>query len=73
MAWLQDALSQSSAKFKVLLSGSSWTDRSITKKNTWTAYSEDRNGLFHYIRAKIKSKALCYCPATMMKLKSKRF
>ena len=50
MAWLQDTLSQSSAMFKVLLSGSSWTNRSVEKKNTWTAFSEDRNGLFQYIR-----------------------
>lgn len=50
MEWLQNTLSQSNAKFKVLLSGSSWTNRSAEKHNTWTAYSKDRNGLFQYIR-----------------------
>ena len=54
MSWLQNQLSQSEAKFKVLLSGSSWTNHSSSssssKQNTWMAFSEDRDGLFRYIR-----------------------
>lgn len=50
MKWLQQQLSQSEAKFKVLLSGSSWSNLSAANHNTWTAYPEDRNGLFSYIR-----------------------
>lgn len=50
MAWLQKELSNSEAKFKVLLSGSSWSNLSETSKNTWMAFPEDRLGLFSYIR-----------------------
>ncbi len=50
MKWLQKQLSQSEAKFKVLLSGSSWSNLAAANHNTWTAYPEDRNGLFSYIR-----------------------
>ena len=49
MSWLQDQLSQSQAKFKVLLSGSSWTNNPTSNRNTWMAYSEDRAGLFQFI------------------------
>ncbi len=50
MKWLQQQLSQSEATFKVLLSGSSWSNLAAENHNTWTAYPEDRNGLFSYIR-----------------------
>jgi len=50
MKWLQKQLSQSEAKFKVLLSGSSWSNLAAANHNTWTAYPEDRSGLFRYIR-----------------------
>lgn len=50
MKWLQNELSQSEAKFKVLLSGSSWSNLSAGNYNTWTAFPEDRNGIFRYIR-----------------------
>lgn len=50
MAWLQKKLSQSKSRFKVLLSGSSWSNLSVTSQNTWMAFPEDRKGLFSYIR-----------------------
>jgi len=50
MKWLQNELSRSEAKFKVLLSGSSWSNLSAGNYNTWTAFPEDRAGIFSYIR-----------------------
>ncbi len=50
MAWLQSKLIKSDAQFKVLLSGSSWSNQSDAAKNTWVAFPEDRAGLFNYIR-----------------------
>ena len=50
MKWLQQQLSQSEATFKVLLSGSSWSNLAAENHNTWTAYPEERKGLFSYIR-----------------------
>lgn len=50
MKWFQQQLSQSEATFKVLLSGSSWSNLAAEKQNTWTAYPEEHKGLFSYIR-----------------------
>ena len=51
MEWLQRELAQSDAQFKVLLSGSSWSNAaSDADRNTWIAYPNDRDGLFSYIR-----------------------
>ena len=51
MEWLQRQLSSSDATFKVLLSGSSWSNaKSDTDFNTWVAYPNERDGLFSYIR-----------------------
>ncbi len=50
MAWLQKQLIKSEAKFKVLLGGSSWSNQSAESQNTWMAFTEERNGLFSYIR-----------------------
>lgn len=51
MRWLQSQLSESEATFKVLLSGSSWSNaQSETDLNTWVAYPVERSGLLSYIR-----------------------
>lgn len=50
MEWLQDRLVKSEATFKVLLSGSSWSNLSNIHKNTWMAFPSDRNGLFQFIK-----------------------
>ena len=50
MEWLQDQLVTSDATFKVLLSGSSWSNLSDLHKNTWMAFPDDRNGLFRFIK-----------------------
>ncbi len=50
MDWLQNRLATSDATFKVLLSGSSWSNLSDLHKNTWMAFPDDRNGLFRFIK-----------------------
>ena len=50
LAWLKSELAASAAKFKVLLSSSSWTDLRENNLSTWTAFPEERSELLAHIR-----------------------
>ncbi len=51
LEWLQKGLAESEAQFKVLLSGSSWTNETSGNKNSWVAYQSEREKLFDFIKA----------------------
>ncbi len=48
--WLQNSLSVSDSPFKVLISGSGWTNSKGPKGDAWSAFLHERNRLFEFIR-----------------------
>ena len=48
--WLKAGLRQSNAPFKVLVSGSGWTEAKGTGGDSWASYLHEREELFEYIR-----------------------
>ena len=50
LAWLQDGLKESSAVFKVLVSGSGWTKAKGAGGDSWASYINERDALFSFIR-----------------------
>ena len=49
LAWLKEALLQSTAPFKVLVSGMGWTEAKGPTQEAWSSYLSERNTLFDYI------------------------
>jgi alkaline phosphatase D len=49
-AWLKDALKTSTAPFKVLVSGSGWSQAKGLGGDSWASYMYERNELFDFIR-----------------------
>lgn len=49
-AWLQAALKASTAPFKILLSGSGWSLAKGPTGDAWSAFVDERNALFEFIR-----------------------
>ncbi|MEM9160096.1 MAG: alkaline phosphatase D family protein [Verrucomicrobiota bacterium] len=52
LAWLKSELAESDATFKILISGSSWSNPIHKTKNTWIAAQSERDALFAYIKEK---------------------
>lgn len=50
LAWLKNELKASKAPFKVLLSGSGWSNGKGPAGDAWSAYLDERNALFDYIK-----------------------
>jgi alkaline phosphatase D len=48
--WLYEALRASQAPFKVLVSGSGWSNARGPKGDSWSAYLHERDALFDFIR-----------------------
>lgn len=50
LAWLKDGLKASEAAFKVIVSGSGWSNAKGPGGDSWAAFQHERDGLFDYIR-----------------------
>jgi len=50
--WLQEQLEQSTAPFKLLISGSGWTSAKGSGGDSWAAFLHARDSLFEFIRKK---------------------
>ena len=50
LEWLKEGLSSSDSKFKILLSGSSWTNATSGDENSWVAFESERDHLFEFIK-----------------------
>jgi len=50
LEWLKSQLADSDARFKILLSGSSWTNKADANANSWLAFDSERNDLFSFIK-----------------------
>ena len=48
--WLKGQLADSDARFKILLSGSSWTNKAGAHSNSWLAFESERDHLFSFIK-----------------------
>lgn len=69
--WLKSGLAASSARFKIILSSSSWTTLPAGKTATWTAYPDERASLLGYIRdAKIDGVVLLSGGASQAEIKA---
>jgi alkaline phosphatase D len=49
-AWLKSELAQSEAPFKILVSGSAWSAAKGPGDDSWSAFMNERNELFDFIR-----------------------
>ncbi|WP_221031205.1 alkaline phosphatase D family protein [Actomonas aquatica] len=50
LAWLKAGLQASTAPFKVLVSGSGWSGSKGEHGDAWSAFLEERDGLFDFLR-----------------------
>ncbi len=50
LAWLKEGLRRSDAPFKALVSGSGWNHAKGEKGDAWSAFREERDALFDFIR-----------------------
>jgi alkaline phosphatase D len=49
-SWLKTELAQSNAPFKILVSGSGWSEAKGPGDDSWSAFMHERNELFDFIR-----------------------
>lgn len=49
--WLKNELAQSDGKFKIILSGKSWTRQGSDGSESWLSYATERDSIFEYIQS----------------------
>lgn len=49
--WLKEELAASNGKFKIILSGKSWTRPTRANSESWLAYETERDSIFDYIQS----------------------